>query len=103
MVRSRPGVPVAGIFSSRSFPTPGDVTSFVQAEEPPFPAFQFRHDRGKGLFILTWFDGRIEKCRDKPARQLMVEPDPATGELRPVTKNGRPVFTYLCREEREMG
>ena len=82
---------------------PGDVTTFVYGEEPPVLAFRFSHDQEKRLFILTWSDGRIEKFRDNPARQLVVEPDPETGELRPVTKNGRPVFIYLCREERERG
>ncbi len=37
------------------------------------------------------------------ARQLMVEPDPVTGELRPVTNRGWPVYMHLCREERENG
>ena len=82
---------------------PGDVTTFVYGEEPPVPAFQFSHDREKRLFVLSWSDGRIEKFRDNPARQLVVEPDPETGELRPVTKSGRPVFVYFCREEREIG
>ena len=82
---------------------PGDVTTFTYGAEPPVPAFQLIHDREKRLFILTWSDGRIEKFRGNPARQLVVEPDPDTGELRPVTKNGRPVFVYFCREEREMG
>ena len=67
------------------------------------PAFTFSHDKEKGLFILTWADGRIEQFRDKPARQLSVELDPNTGELRPAIKNGLPVFLYLCREEREQG
>jgi hypothetical protein len=32
----------------------------------------------------------------------MVEPDPVTGELRPVVKHGEPVYVYLCREEWEI-
>jgi hypothetical protein len=76
------------------------ATTFVYDAGPP--AFTFSHDKEKGLFILTWADGRIEKFRDKPARQLSVEPDPSTGELRPVLRNGMPVFLYLCREEREL-
>ena len=82
---------------------PGDVTKLVYGEEPPVPAFQLSHDRERRLFILTWSDGRIERFRDSPARQLVVEPDPKTGEPRRVTKNGRPVFVYLCRKERERG
>jgi hypothetical protein len=66
------------------------------------PSFSFAHDKEKRLFVLTWPDGRIERFRDNPARQLMVEPDPMTGDLRPVTKLGEPVYIYLCREEREI-
>ena len=71
----------------------------------PSPAIQhsrLRHDKSKGLFILTWADGRVERFRDNPARQLLVELDPETGEMRPVTKNGRPAYVWLCREEREL-
>ena len=39
---------------------------------------------------------------DNPTRFLCVEPDPETGAMRPVTKRGRPVYLYLCREEREV-
>ena len=89
---------------SRVFPVERHTTTFVYDAGPPRPpAFTFSHDKEKGLFILTWADGRIEKFRDRPARQLSVEPDPDTGELRPVIKNGLPVFLYLCREEREQG
>jgi hypothetical protein len=52
--------------------------------------------------FLKWPDGKTEYFRDSPARQLMVEPDPQTGEMRPVTKRGQPVYAYLCREEREL-
>ena len=65
------------------------------------PSFRFEHHKEKRLFVLTWPDGRIERFRDNPARQLMVEPDPETGELRPVIKYGEPVYVYFCREERE--
>jgi hypothetical protein len=78
----------------------GHATTFVY--DPGPPAFTFNHDRERGLFILTWADGRIEKFRDRPARQLSVEPDPESGEFRPVIKNGLPVFLYLCRKEREL-
>ncbi len=69
--------------------------------EPRNPPFQFVHDKDKGLFVLTWPDGRVERFRDRPARQLMVEPDRETGAMRPVIKWGQPVYVYLCREERE--
>ena len=46
-------------------------------------------------------DGTTERFRDNPARHLVVEPDLETGELRPAVKYGRPVYIYLCREQRE--
>ena len=67
------------------------------------PAFQFTRDKEKRVFILAWPDGKVEHFRDNPARQLVVEPDRKTGEIRPVTRNGQPVYMYLCREEREIG
>jgi hypothetical protein len=65
------------------------------------PAFSFEHDKQKRLFMITHEDGKTEHFRDNPARHLMVEPDPVTGEMKPVTKHGKPVCVYLCREERE--
>jgi hypothetical protein len=79
------------------------VTTVTYGAEPPSPAFRFNHDKEKRLLVLTWPDGKTEHFRDNPIRQLVVEPDPVTGELRPAIKNGQPVFVYLCREEREMG
>ena len=77
------------------------VTRYVFSwDEPGTPSFRCEHDKEKKLFVLTWPDGRVERFRDNPARQLMVEPDPVTGELRPVIKRGEPVYVYLCREER---
>ena len=70
------------------------VTTYSVGPEPRNPTFRFAHDKAKGLFILTWSDGTVE-FRDRPARQLMVEPDPVTGEMRPVTRNGQPVFICL--------
>jgi hypothetical protein len=43
----------------------------------------------------------VELFRDNPTRYLCVEPDAETGQMRPVMKRGRPVFLYLCREDRE--
>ena len=68
--------------------------------ERPMPPV-FAHDKSKRLFTLTGPDGKTEYFRDNPARQLLVEPDPETGEMKPVLRNGKPVFMYLCREERE--
>ena len=59
------------------------------------------HDKPNGLFILSWTNGKVERFRDNPARQLLVELDPETGAMRPVIKNGQPAYIYLCREERE--
>jgi hypothetical protein len=70
--------------------------------KPRAPLFTFEHDTRKGLFEVTWPDGQTEHYRDRPVRHLQVEPDPDTGEMRPVTRHGRPVFIYLSREEREM-
>jgi hypothetical protein len=36
--------------------------------------------------LVTWPDGRTERFRDNPVRHLVVEPDPQTGGMRPVTK-----------------
>jgi hypothetical protein len=64
-------------------------------------SFTFAHDKQKRLFNLTCSSGAIEHFRDNPTRQLAVEPDPVTGEMRPVMRDGEPVYVYLCREERE--
>ena len=63
--------------------------------------FTFEHDKQKRLFVLTGPDGKTEHFRDNPTRHLMVEPDPETGEMRPVIEHGQPAYVYLCREERE--
>jgi hypothetical protein len=70
--------------------------------EPDTPAFLFEHDKRNRLFILTWPDGRTERFRDNPIRHLVVEPDPQTGEMRPVTKRVQPAHFYLSREERDL-
>ncbi len=69
-------------------------------EDPP--PVRFEHDPAAGVFRLTAADGSVEVFRDKPVRHLCVEPDAESGELRPVIKRGRPVFVWLCREEREV-
>jgi hypothetical protein len=82
----------------------GGVTTFVYTREgpPPDDALVFDHDQQKRLFTLTDPGGKTEHFHDNPARYLMVEPDPETGAMRPVVKNGRSVIIYLCREEREV-
>ncbi len=66
----------------------------------PARRFHWEHLPEKRLFALT-ADGKTEYWRDNPTRYLVVEPDPATGEIKPVLKWGRPVYLRLCREERE--
>jgi hypothetical protein len=74
----------------RAYPVEDRVVTFVYRAEPTPPApFAFSHDREKRLFVLTWADGRVESFRDSPSRQLVVEPDPGTGEL-PAFRNGLP-------------
>ena len=80
--------------------TPGVVTYTYEFREAP-SHFCFVHDRTKGLFVLAKPDGTTEQFRDNPVAYLVVEPDPQTGELRPASKYGRPVYLYLCREQRE--
>jgi hypothetical protein len=65
-------------------------------------SFTFEHDQQKRLFVLTGKDGKTEYFRDSPATYLLVEPDPETGNMQPVTKYGRPVVIHLCRKEREI-
>ena len=79
-----------------------EAKTYCYPAEPRASPVVFEHDQQKRLFILKWPDGKTERFRDNPARQLMVEPDPRTGEMRPVIKGGEPVYAYLCREEREV-
>ena len=79
---------------------PGVVTYTYGVREAP-RHFSFNHDRTRGLYAVTKPDGTTELFRDNPVRYLVVEPDPQTGELRPAVKYGRPVYLYLCREQRE--
>ena len=46
--------------------------------------------------------GKTERFHGNPARWLKVEPDPQTGEMRPMTDSGRPADIYLCWEERDL-
>ena len=78
-----------------------DETVSAYFYEPTPDQFTFEHDKQKRLFLLTGKDGKVERFRDNPVRQLVVEPDPETGEMRPVTVLGKPTYIYLCREDRE--
>ncbi len=69
---------------------------------PRAALFDFEHDAAKGIFRITDPDGRIEVFRDKPVRHLVVEPDPESGQMKPVVTRGCPTVLYLCREEREV-
>ena len=85
--------------SASAFATAPDDAA---VEATSLTLFAFEHDKQKRLFILKRPDGKVEHFRDNPARQLLVEPDPETGEMRPVIQRGQPVYLYLCREEREL-
>ena len=76
------------------------ITTYNDPAELPAERFRFEHDSQKRLFVLTTPDGKSEYFRDNPTRYLVVEPDPKTGEMRPVIKCGEPTYIYLCREER---
>jgi hypothetical protein len=78
------------------------ATTYTYSFDPPAESFAFEHDKEKRVFRLRDAEGKAECFRDKPARYLVVEPDPETGEIRPATKHGKPTFIYLCREDREL-
>ena len=71
-----------------TWPDGSIVATYTYYVEPRTPSFTFEHDKQKHLFILKWPDGKAEHFRDNPTRHLMVEPDPETGEMRPVVKRG---------------
>jgi hypothetical protein len=80
--------------------TPEEMAARIAAIQPPYV---FEHDAEKGIFRLTWANGEVEVFRDRPVRYLVVEPDPRTGQMRPVAaRRDWPMVVYLCREEREV-
>jgi hypothetical protein len=79
----------------------GRVT-YTSEVKPEPPSFKFEHNREKCVFVLTDSDGKTGYFRDNSAKYLMVEADGVGGAMCPVTKYGRPVVIYLCREEREL-
>jgi hypothetical protein len=70
--------------------------------DAPVGSFTFEHDEERRVFRLTDAEGKTAYFRDKPARYLVVEPDSHSGEMRPATKYGEPVYLYLCREDHEV-
>jgi hypothetical protein len=82
-------------------PEPCRQLQAQQAASAGPPPSDWEHDPAARVFRLAADDGTVEVFRDNPTRYLCVEPDPKTGAMRPVRKLGRPVYLYLCREERE--
>jgi len=78
------------------------IATYNDPAEPHAEQLQFEHDRQNRLFVVTLPDGKTERFRDNPVRHLIVEPDPQSGEMRPVIKHGQPAYLYLSREEREL-
>jgi hypothetical protein len=75
----------------------------VYRYEPPHPVpsqWQWEHLPEKRLYALT-ANGKTEYWRDNPNRYLVVEVDDETGEVNPTVTHDRPVYIWLCREERE--
>src|SRR5438105_3136018 len=70
--------------------------------KPRAALFDFEPDPEKGIFRIRWPDGETDGFRKQPVRYLVVEPDPETGEMKPIVKRGCPTYLYLCREEREV-
>jgi hypothetical protein len=88
--------------SSFAYDGAGRTTTYTYSYNPGPPLYELEHLQEKGLFALVGPDGQTEYFRDRPARYLVVEADPETGEFAPVVKNRRPVLLWLCREEREV-
>src|SRR5438874_13815956 len=76
----------------------GGTRYIYECPDPP-PRVRVDHDEEKRLFRVTGPDGETAVFRDQPVRFLVVEPDPQTGELTPVTRSGEPKYLYVCREE----
>jgi hypothetical protein len=97
--RAEDGVPrISGI----AYDSDPGVTTYTYSYDPEPPLYKFEHLEEKRLFAITGSDRRTEYFRDRPVRYLVVEPDRETGEFAPVAKRQRPVFLWLCREEREV-
>lgn len=83
----------------------GGVTTYTFSYTPKPVLFQFRHLVQERLFAVTAVDGEAQPqyFRDNPTRFLVVEPYTLEGgeAFMPVVERGRPVYLWLCREERE--
>jgi hypothetical protein len=90
-------IAIADAAGRRELPAdPADPTS------PPPASFTLAHDPEKRVLLLAGPDAKTEVFRDNPTRYLSVAPDPQTGEMKPVTKHGKPTYLWLCREERDI-
>jgi len=78
------------------------MVTHVYHYDPEPDLFEPKHIEEKGVFAVTGPDGNAGYFRDKPARYLVVELDPETGQFVPVMKRRRPVLLWLCREERDV-
>jgi hypothetical protein len=85
-----------------------DSLSCAWVPGPPLPSapeWAWEHLPEKRLYALTEPEGEgdrnTEYWRDNPTRYLVVEPDPESGKMRPSLKYGKPVYLWLCREERD--
>jgi len=87
--------------SSMAYDAAGRITTLTYSYDPGPPLYELEHLQEKALFALTGSDGQTEYFRDRPTRYLVVEADAQNGGFTPVAKNRRPVFLWLCREERE--
>jgi hypothetical protein len=66
------------------------------------PEVIVEHDLEKRVFRLTGPDGSPQFFRDRATRYLVVEPDPKTGELLPVIREGSPYILCLCHQEHDL-
>jgi hypothetical protein len=75
----------------------------VYRREPPAPYRLESHHPPDGRLHARTAEGDTEHWRDNPTRYLLAEPDGESekGMMKPVLKHGRPVYPWLCREERE--
>jgi hypothetical protein len=81
----------------RSDPS-GRITTFTYYYDLEVSPMQIDHDRERRLFEIIGPDRKMTEFHDRAVRSLVVEPDPETGELKPVVVQGKPKVIYLCRE-----
>src|SRR5262245_39851492 len=85
-----PWPPPTVTYSYDAQPRRATLTYSAREAAPPEPPWRTEHDREQGIFRLTGPDGQTECFRSQPARFLVVEPDPQTGEFRPQIRQGEP-------------